>query len=364
VVVYFEYVNRAFNVGLRTLPASFNIMEAFFDYEDSLNVFRILPEKDYLISVEDFLDFATGSDSPKEDISAAYNLQENTIHSYTAFDDPRSCMFSSGDSEEFGISSVSMVRRGDELSVMLVAGKSYHEEEKDKVIEQAKTIIPTKPSLEKHINETKSEEEDWDITHPDNSPELWQHILLVRFDLKTKTHSARYLMKELSRGFFMLHDDPEIQLPKGMSSSANKLENYSTLFDLAKTAVLIPAYIDFRITYIKNEDVNTAFGNMLSNSLKKKRDAKTLSSHERVVIRRISAVRIIRTSRAKGIGHSYTPPSFEVNVAGFWRYYANKEWAGKDEHGNSVLGKTWVKSHSRYKDNPKTTHSQKIVYLK
>lgn len=363
---YFEYVDRAFNVGLRTLPASFNVMEAFFDYEASLNVFRILSEKDYLVSVEDFFDFVTGKDGPKEDISAAYNLPEKVIHNYTAFDDPQSCMFTIGDGKEFGISSVSMVRRGDELSIMLVAGKSYYEDEKLEAIELAKNVIPTKPSLEKHITSINntSTNEVWDVTHPDNSPELWQHILLVRFNLKSKTHSARYLMKELSKGFLVLHDDPDLPPPSGTGAGTDELSNYSTLFDLAKTSVLMPAYINYRLTYVKSEDVKTRFGIGLTGSLKKQREAKVLNSNERVVIRRISAVRVIKTSHANAIGRTYSPPNFVVNVAGFWRHFANNEWSGRDENGNIVFGKTWVKPHSRYNDFNNYNNPQKVVYLK
>lgn len=133
---------------------------------------------------------------------------------------------------------------------------------------------------------------------------------------------------------------------------------------MAKTSVLIPAYIDYRITYIKNERKNTRFGQEFSNSLKKKRDAEALNANERVIVRKISAVRIINTSSSTAVGRTYNPPTFEVSISGFWRYFANKEWQGKDENGNSVLGKTWVKPHSRYKEHPNKTDSQKIVYLK
>jgi hypothetical protein len=361
---YLEYVDRVFNVGLRMLPASFNVMEAFFDYDASLNVFRIHPEKDYLISVEDFFDFVTGEYSPKEDISAAYNLPEGVIHNYTAFDDPQSCMFTVGNNNEFGISSVSMVRRGDELSVMLVAGKSYHEAEKLEAIKLAKTVILTKPSLEKQINKVSPCNEIWDLTHTENSPGLWQHILLVRFNLKSKTHSARYLMQELSKGFLVLHDDPDLPLPNGKEPGVDELSNYSTLFDLAKTSVLIPAYINYRLIYVKNEGVKTSFGVGLIGSLKKQREAAALNSNERVVIRVISAVRVINTSRSSAIGRTYSPPDFVVNVAGYWRHFANKEWIGNDENGNMVSGKTWVKPHSRYKERQNHSNSQKVVYLK
>jgi len=358
-----EYVTRLENVGLRKLPSSFNVMEAFYRYDMYLAHFRILPEKDYLISVEDFLDFATGINSPKEDISAAYKLKEDVIHSYTAFDDPRTCMFMSGDGEEFGICSVSMVRRGDELSIMLVAGKTYNEDDKKSAIELLKNVKLnfTKQELDRL---SKFNKQECDLVHPANAPELWQNRLLVRFDLKSKTHSARYLMQETTRGFIILHDDPDLLLLSEIKSKSERLEKYATLFELAKTSVLIPAYIDYRKTYIKTEQVHTNFGKRLKNSFKRRKDANSLSKDERIIIRRISAVRIINQGISRPVGRTYTPPQFQVNVSGFWRYFANKEWMGRDEKGNPVQGKTWVKGHTRYQDKNQIDDDAKVVYIK
>ncbi len=358
-----EYVTRSEHVGLRKLPISFNVMEAFYHYDKYFCQFRILPEKDHLISVENFLDFVTGTDSPKEDISAAYKLKEDVIHSYTAFDDPRICMFMSGDSGEFGICSVSMVRRGNELSMMLVAGKTYNEDEKKYTIEQLKNVKPnfTQQELDSLGNFNKQE---WDIVHPTNAYELWQNILLVRFDLKNKTHSAKYLMQELTKGLIILHDDPDLLLLSEIKSKSEELEKHATLFELAKTSVLIPAYIDYRKTYIKTEQVYTNFGKRLKNSFKRKREANSLSKDERIIIRRISAVRIINQGMSRPVGRTYTPPKFQVNVSGFWRTFANKEWMGQDEKGNPIQGKTWIKGHTRYQNKNITDDKAKVVYIK
>ena len=186
-----------------------------------------------------------------------------------------------GDGQDYGICALSMIRRGDELTVMLVAGKSYTEDDKNKTIGMAKNMLSLTPKwgvLEEYRQKTGWYDLKWDVVQPTNGKGLWQHILLIRFDLKTQTYSARYVIPHLSNLMLTLCDDDVVISRRKQEShsqysieSTIHIEDYTTLFELAKTCVLLPAYIDYRVTYIKSEDRKTELVNNIEKSLKARR---------------------------------------------------------------------------------------------
>src|SRR5207253_1669170 len=48
-------------------------------------------------------------------------------------------------------------------------------------------------------------------------------------------------------------------------------------------------------------------------------------------------------------------------IKGFWRKMRDPNSSGRDEAGNPIKGKTWVKPHARYADSAEAT---KMVYIK
>ena len=128
--------------------------------------------------------------------------------------------------------------------------------------------------------------------------------------------------------------------------------------------LLLPAYINAKITLQREEKRNTKLGLHLQNSLKFKRSVEKALPEARVVFRRISSVRIENPCSSQQIvGRSYTPPSFQVPVAGFWRFFSDTERAGHDDQGTPIIGKTWVHGHVRHKDKA-SGPGPKIVYIK
>ncbi len=85
---YLTSINmRTWQHGLRSLPSSFNVTEAFF-IDEYLTLFR-LPESDYLISSSDFFDFVTAPGAPDVNLDAAYDFKEGVIYNFSIIDDPR-----------------------------------------------------------------------------------------------------------------------------------------------------------------------------------------------------------------------------------------------------------------------------------
>ena len=76
-------------------------------------------------------------------------------------------------------------------------------------------------------------------------------------------------------------------------------------------------------------------------------------------IKKVSSLEIVSNTDNAAI-KSFSPPNFRVEVDGFWRRIG-PESKGKGPHGESVVGRTWVKGHMRWRDRP---IKQKIIYLK
>lgn len=83
------------------------------------------------------------------------------------------------------------------------------------------------------------------------------------------------------------------------------------------------------------------------------------SESKKFKIKRVSSLRRINTSNGEPIG--FTAPSYKVYRSGTWRTLSKHDSIGKDQFGNPVKGKTWVKAHSAYNHLPE---KPKTVLLK
>jgi len=119
---YQEYCHRHWEHGIEEMPTSFNVMEAFFRHERALISFSMLPEKDHQFDGLDFLDFATGPDVPADALLETYRIREGEIYSYNRKDPVDSLLLNTGDGKDFGFAGASMVRRGDEVVLLLLGG--------------------------------------------------------------------------------------------------------------------------------------------------------------------------------------------------------------------------------------------------
>ena len=77
-----ECNNRNLSHGLTSLPMRFNVMEAFLCFRPMDNAFGVLPERDHVFSLADFLDFQTGPDGQECVENILAQLDEGVIHSY------------------------------------------------------------------------------------------------------------------------------------------------------------------------------------------------------------------------------------------------------------------------------------------
>lgn len=361
-----DYNHRLLKHGATYLPTSFSIAEAFFMRKRECAGLFLLPEADFLISFTDFLDYVTSSDSPELDIGAASTLKPNTIINVNSLDVPGSLLLDTDNGHSFSFLGASYVRRGSELSMLLVVGEQLPETELERVeTSLAGPVIPAphKPDLSLQSNQ------DVEAVYVDNERRLVRGIVLCRFDLNKKQVEARCLLRDMGSRYSVLTDiadtlvatdDPE----RWASAMGKNLDEVSVIWETAKMLLLLPAYLDARVTLRKVEQRTTKLGIQMQNSLKFKRSVAEAFPEAKVIFRRISAIRVENPSSPLQVsGRSYTPPLFQVQVSGFWRMFSDLTKTGHDEQGNPIQGKTWVRSHIRHKDKS-AEPGPKVVYIK
>jgi hypothetical protein len=363
---------RAWNHGLRAMPSSFNVTEAFFAYDERLSLFRLLPESDYLISLCDFFDFVTLPGAPNVDLNAAYDFEDGVIYNFSVIDDPREFMAETSAGNSYALISTSMIRRDDELCVMLTAGATGDD------LEELQSMASR--DLDADMERLNPVPLDRMLkTGPvmlEQYPELLRVEALARFHLRRRMIDARYLLLDGGSFFKVITDDDIMHYSADQKrrdqtrswderrkSDAEAIEERAALFELMKTVVLLPAYLRAKVTLIEQESKPTKLSQEITASAKAQREIQRVPETDRVLIRRISAIRVIRPDAGSPAGRSYTPPRFQVPVQGFWRNFTDRTAIGHDEAGSEILGRTWIRAHTRYKDNPELD-APKIVYLK
>jgi len=356
-----QYNDRTWHHGMRRLPMSFNVLEPFFHYEADHIRWRLLPEVDYRFSIEDFLDFATEPATPEATVADAMTLEEGVIYNYSVYDDPTALAMQMEPDLEYVVAGASMLRRGSELTVLLVAGeKAQSENQKIYKSEDFVNYSGVKP------DESNPEES----VRLQGFPDYVQAYAACRFNIQSRELELRYLMLDAGR-YFVVHTDDrdsltplgEEEIEKQLVVSNKELERRATLFELAKTAVLLPSYTNSRIEEVEETVQSTALAAQAKKSFVVRKALEKVPLDSKIFSRRILTVTTKHppSPAPTATGRAYTAPQFQIKVKGFWRKLRDSNSSGRDESGNSVKGKTWVKPHSRYAD---TKDAPKVVYVK
>mgnify|MGYP000226898079 CR=1 FL=1 len=361
-----EYNQRLRQHGSTYFPASYSIAEAFLWRSKAFAGLLLLPETDYLISLTDFLDYVTSPEAPPLNLDAAASIKPGHIINVNSLDTPGALLLGTDDGHSFSILGASYVRRGDELSMLMVVGEQFPDEALQQLKDRATEpylSMPHKPDMPQ-LNTQDSQ-----VVFVDSEKHLVRDLVLCRFNLKTKQLDARCLMRDMDNRYAVLTDiDETLLVLRDHEAMAERmgyeLDKASVIWEVAKTLLLLPSYLAARITVQRVEQRTTKLGLQLQNSLKARRAMVPALPEAKVLFRRISAVRVTNPSAPQQLaGRSYSPPMFQVQVSGGWRVFANPNQQGHDTDGNPVLGKTWVRSHVRHKDKS-ATPGPKVIYIK
>ena len=341
-----EYNWRNLHKGLTSMPGSFNVMEAFFRYEPVPSVFRILEERDHLLSFLEFVDFVTSGESgnPKDAIES---IEEDVIYSYNLTDGPSDITFSVDAGSEFALGGVSLIRRGSELSILMLAGEKTDTAAQTENLKTdlAKTqIVQGREWLQERFESGQHE-----AVQLLGSKDYWQVLILSRLNIDSMTQDVRHLLWDAGASFLHLSDDIFVYLDRSgefikpefevtARKQAEKIKKYNALFEVCKSSVYLPLYYEHYADDVVDERHQTDFASSKHDLRRVKRN-QLLSVKEKTLFRRVSVLR--REMESKPDLISFKAPDFKVESSGFWRPLKLTE-IGEDRYGQPIHGRTWV----------------------
>jgi hypothetical protein len=300
-------------------------------------------------------------------MQSLFELREGIVHNFTSIGDVRDLAFLHADSTRFVIAGFTMVRHDDQLHWAMIGGpicdlvaqtnklRADPIHEKQAYQPPEKGFINVNPGLEHRAEPLVG------------TDDVWKTVAFGRFNLGTEKHEARAVARDHGNSYDMIIDDPDmfgIRDPANISerqrqmltSMISELETESLLFEIAETCFQLPAYFAYRITLVRETRRETAIAQL---SARQRSKFTSVTPERRPLFRTVAALDIIDVGRTPAV-RSYNPPQYKVEVGGFWRRL-NPDALGKDAHGNTIKGRTWVKGHLRWRDRPER---QSTIFIK
>jgi hypothetical protein len=127
-------------------------------------------------------------------------------------------------------------------------------------------------------------------------------------------------------------------------SSARDSKEYGFLFEACRLTLHLPAYFDFMYDLVVTEEVPIR-------GIPKRRQPKAERHRRRsdIKFRLIRSIRVIRIGKGiKSETRKWNAPKYSFAVKGHWRRLKSGR-KGKDSFGRPVIGKTWIRTYTRYK---------------
>ena len=345
-----EFNHRSMSYGHRSMPIMFNVMEAFFHLDKRLNYWRLLDEEDYSISFFDFLDYYTSNEFVYDINDITESLEENLIYNFNVGYDLKEITFKTENAEEFVIAGVSLIRRGNEVTMLFNTGQ---------IIDTAKKTEELLPieEMQKSIGKEQLEiakDKIREAVKLNDDPNLWKILIACRFDLKSQTIDARYIAKDQGNSFTILTDDltgfmvdgdwrnPESE--ETYKHLAKKVEDYNSIFELAKACLFLPNYFNYFEDEIVDEEFDTEVKKLLKNPFKKKEFEKANNKYK---IRSKTLWKLDRNKTFSSDRIKLRDDNFNIENSGYWKKL-NPDQIGTDKKGVPTEGKTWVNQKESY----------------
>lgn len=335
-----EYNARLWDHGLSSMPSSFRVLEGFYKWREDLFMFEIFQEEEHLFSFFDFLDFVT---SDKCSTSVDYfieNVQDDLIYSYNILNEVDEITFKTIDSQLYVIGGVSIIKRGNEAYVLLIAGEKGDIDSKtQKLREQA--ITQFSKSYLKFDKSSKPE-----AVKLFNKDDIWKVNLYIRVDLATKTVDVRYVQKDAGNSLTTITDDigmlvssfaKEYDLEEYMRNHILQVENYQPIFEVAYKCLHLPEYFNFFEDSIQHEEHPTK---LFTETLRKSALGKIPYDHSYFLKTRDVWV---LDNKVSGLSPDLVLRTTELQIQrdGYWEQLAPGE-IGRGKNGEPIHNRTWV----------------------
>ncbi|MCL1689888.1 hypothetical protein CMU59_16305 [Elizabethkingia anophelis] len=368
-----EYANRFLNYGPKSFPTSFNTLEPFFKINYHNSILQLHSEEEsYAVSLFDFLDFVTEKKFDLNAINYKDNIPENIIYHFSFTSGYEEINFSNND-KTFIIGAISMVRNGNEVSILMEAGESYDKKQADEYFKKY-----TKEFIERSMNPKKKAlglkletDDNFKIVFFEDNPDLWLHNIGVLFDLEAKKIDIRFVARDQNISFNMFTDDFDAvfysqenlnkdEFRKYYESLLENLSKYDAVFDFAKYCLALPFYVFENENKIVDVNYETKLNKIIKSPISK-REFLAVPGEYKVFAKPLYYLESENVQVIKNI--ELNDESFKLEKSGYWKRLDFSE-EGFDKKGNKILGKTWVERNDAYYSTKKGTTevSQTEIY--
>lgn len=343
-----EYNGRNFQHGLRSMPSSFNVMEAFFEYVPDLSIFMLPQEKDHLFHSIEFLDYVTSGEAPSDYRDLLETLEEGVIYSYNLLNDVADITFKIRSGREYGIGGAAIVRHNSEISILLMSGEKTDIPKQTQELRE--NFVPMKPFPGKESIKP-AEDRVMEAVPLLGNNQFWQTLVLSRVNLEDMTIDVRYVMIDMGNGYIIKSDDISILMSEVKNDfiepsyedtakeMVKEIQDYDTLFELSKTSLYLPLFFEDHPDDILVENHPTKLFQRIKKRGKRKVKPKYIGPRERITHRPVSILRMPEYQYPNRTFHVSVP--LKLEVSGFWRKLDPSQ-VGTDKHGRPIHGRTWV----------------------
>jgi len=354
-----EFNKRAWVNGIRSMPEMFNITESFFDYKRILIYFELLEEESYNISLLQFLDYATDDSTELNEIDLFDSIEPNLIYHFNITQQTQELEFKTDKGKTYYVGNISLVRRDNEVTVLLYAGELYDKSEADKLIQIKKSFAyenQKQSGVKKEIKLDPNRE--IKVVNYLDREDLWLNIAASRFDLNSKTIDVRYLVRDLNAihdistdSLSTLTDSDGKFLHEGMEQafveSFDELNSANSLFELSKYCLYLPHYANINDENLIAREYKTKIPNLIKGPVSKRR-FKMVDSKHKILSKEVYHLDTEYFYDLEKI--EIKEPNFNIERTGFWKNIGVDE-IGADKNGNEISGRTWVEQTQVYKQN-------------
>jgi hypothetical protein len=352
-----EYNGRVINGTLHDLPSSFNVVEAFNRFVRRGALFELRDEVDHFFCFDDFIDYVTSTDEASLFDQFKELTDEGTIYTYNSIGDIYNLDFSTEGGTKFSFSSISLIRFGNEVSAILLAGAHCDLEAESAGLQAMLDVVHLKPSR-KHIKPDPSLK--YRAEPLFEGSDLWKTVVLVRFDIDTKTIDVRYVLQDYGATYNVISDDPSAYFSRGekdaesstvLKEGQERVKTYAALFELAKTCLNLPGYFSHREEDIILERHPTDFLKFKKKSENAETIALVKSKH---CMSYRQAASLLRKEPSKQDVVEFYAPDLKIESSGYWKRLSPQA-EGRDKKGQIIHGRTWVNQTLNWVENGPST---------
>ncbi len=343
-----EFNSRAWHYGLRSMGVMFNILEVFFNYIKPEIYFELLEEENYLISYFDFIDFITSKEFTDNKKLIEDSITSDLIYNFNVGKDIENIKFKNNDKTDFIISGVSIIRRDNEATILVVAGKNDLTKKKLELTDlQFEFNNPNKVELFNDFKESIKNAE-YEYEYIDDKKQYVKVLIACRIDLETMTIDARYVAEETSLSFEIVTDDIDGFInEKGefvneeheeiYKNNLQKIEGFNSIFEAAKMSLYLPYYFNKNEDIIVEENLDTKLKAQVNNPISKRKFADVFGYNCSIK----PVYSLDKTNSLSPDTIKSRDDLFKIETSGYWKKIGLDQ-IGLDKKGDTIHGRTWV----------------------